>query len=73
MFSNRLISKEEFLEEYSQTSSSSASKQVLEEQKLEKETAKADLAFKSIDRNNDGYVTKDEMIKMSDKFTKKTG
>ena len=33
--------------------------------------AKADLAFKVFDKNHDGYITKEEMLKTSKNLTKK--
>ena len=59
-----MISKEEFLGEPAAKSSSRRGSYV------EKE-AKADLAFKVFDRNHDGYITKEEMLKGSKNLTKK--
>ena len=64
LLSNRVISKEEFLGEPAVKSSSRRGSYV------EKE-AKADLAFKVFDRNHDGYITKEEMLKGSKNLTKK--
>ena len=61
---NRVISKEEFLGEPALKSPSRRGSYV------EKE-AKADLAFKVFDRNHDGYITKEEMLKASKNLTKK--
>ena len=60
----RVISKEEFLGEPTAKSPSRRGSYV------EKE-AKADLAFKVFDRNHDGYITKEEMLKASKHLTKK--
>ena len=60
----RVISKEEFLGEPAGKSPSRRGSYV------EKE-AKADLAFKVFDRNHDGYITKEEMLKGSKNLTKK--
>ena len=60
----RVISKEEFLGEPALKSPSRRGSYV------EKE-AKADLAFKVFDRNHDGYITKEEMLKGSKNLTKK--
>ena len=64
LLSYRVISKEEFLGEPAAKSSSRRGSYV------EKE-AKADLAFKVFDRNHDGYITKEEMLKGSKNLTKK--
>ena len=64
LLSYRVISKEEFLGEPAVKSSSRRGSYV------EKE-AKADLAFKVFDRNHDGYITKEEMLKGSKNLTKK--
>ena len=64
LLSYRVISKEEFLGEPAAKSSSRRGAYV------EKE-AKADLAFKVFDRNHDGYITKEEMLKGSKNLTKK--
>ena len=63
MFVNRVISKEEFLGEPLRSSSRRGST-------AEKE-AKADIAFKVFDKNHDGYITKEEMLKTSKNLTKK--
>ena len=62
--SNRVISKEEFLGESRSRNSSRRGSMA------EKE-AKADLAFKVFDKNHDGYITKEEMLKTSKNLTKK--
>ena len=64
MIHYRVISKEEFLGEPALKSPSRRGSYV------EKE-AKADLAFKVFDRNHDGYITKEEMLKGSKNLTKK--
>ena len=61
---NRVISREEFL-------GGSLSKNSSRRGSLAEKEAKADLAFKVFDKNHDGYITKDEMLKTSKNLTKK--
>ena len=64
MFHDRKISKEEFLGEPEPKGSSRRGSTT------DKDT-KADLAFNAFDRNRDGYITKQEMLKTSKNLTKK--
>ena len=65
-----MISKQEFLGEHAKASSSSkhGSRRGYSATDID---AKANLAFKGFDKNNDGFVTKAEMLKNSKHLTKK--
>ena len=63
MFVDRVISKEEYLGKPPRIS-------FLRGSTTQKE-AKADIAFKVFDKNNDGNITKEEMIQTSKNLTKK--